>query len=104
MTLQAGEYGKVLILDAGMDLTGQTGIELEFQYPDGSSKTISSGLVVGTTDLVVDGETYLANTYVTYTLVNGDIYMPGLHRRKLSVRFGGSKRLVSMTDDFDVFD
>lgn len=102
MSLVVGEYGKTLAIDAGIDLTGQTGMQLTFTRPDGSVNIVSSGLAVGVADLVIDGVTYPANKHITYHIVAGDFPIKGIYKRQLQVDFGVSKRLFSITESFEV--
>lgn len=97
------EYGKILILDTGFDLSSQNGLSLVIDRPDGSqvTRTQASGLAVGGTDLTVDGTTYSANTYVTYTVQDGDLQANGFYYYQLTVSFTG-KRLSTERTRFEV--
>ena len=103
MGIVANEYGKTIVLDCGFDLSGQTGLSLIIDRPNGTTLSLSGadGLAVGNSDLVINSVTYSANQYVTYTLADGDLPVSGEHKRKLSVSFP-SKRLVTITEAFTV--
>lgn len=98
-----GEYGKVLVLDCGFDLTGQTGLALAIDRPDGTtvSRTQASGLAVGSVDLTLSGVTYTANQYITYTLQDGDLPDSGFYYQQITVTFP-TKTLKSPRARFEV--
>jgi len=97
MAYQKGEYGKIVVIDLAYDLSLATALTLTISRPDGSSiqKTTSDGLQVGGQDLVVDGVTYNANQYATYTTAAGDIDQAGDYSLQLSAQFGANQLLKS---------
>lgn len=104
--LVAGEYGKVLRINAGVDLGASTARQLTVTRPDGSSFTRDqTDISVGTTPVTVEVEdddgsvvsrTFAANEYVQYTLQSGDITLGGRYRLKLQVDFGAGQRLLTV--------
>ena len=100
--MQAGEYGKTLVINCGFDLTGWTSISLSIVDPDGIELGPHAIAAIGTVNLTVDGVVYLAGQYVEYVTVATEFVKAGLHRLKLTVNFGAAKRLRSVTADFVV--
>lgn len=97
-----GEYGKVLVFDCDFDLNGQTGLALSIDRPNGTTLNANqSYLAAGGVDLTVDGVTYPANTYITYTLQDGDLPIPGLYYQQVTATFA-SKTLKSLRRGFEV--
>jgi len=104
MPIIKNEKGKIVVLNCKFDLTGQTAMSLTITRPDGTNfnRTQATGLSVGPIDLTVDGETYLANQHVLYTIQDGDFTMDGDHTRKLEISFGADKRLANIETVFKV--
>ncbi len=111
--LVAGEYGKVLRINAGYDLSGATAFALTVTRPDAS--TFSAGtaqITVGAATIQAkverpDGsvvqKTFIAGEYVEYTLTNGDIPIKGRYHARLQADFGAAQRLRSIDKVFRVF-
>jgi len=95
------EYGKTLIIPASMDISANTGLALTITRPDGSVVNISAGLSAPAVDVVVKGKTYLANTYASYILAQGDVTEPGDYAAKLVATFA-DKELHSELTRFSV--
>jgi len=102
MSLIAGEYDKTLALNAGIELTGYTAMQLSFIRPDGTTLDITMGLTVGTVDLDIDGTIYPANQHILYAVQDGDFPIAGIYKRQLQVDFGPGRRRKSITDSFEV--
>ncbi len=95
------EYGKVLILATGVDISTNTALKLTITRPDGSLVATSNNLTAPAVDVTVDGTKYLANQYASYILQNGDITDPGEYKAKLEVTFA-DKGLRSELTRFSV--
>lgn len=105
----AGEYGKTLVLNAGVDISpgaGATALSVVIRRPDGSTVTSPATPTVGTTDLTVDGITYAANRHALYVTQDGDIpaNIDGYYSIQLSVEFGATSRRKSITRTLEVLD
>ena len=100
--MQAGEFGKTLLINCGFDLTGWTAISLAITAPDGTAVGPRNITSIGAIDKMLDGKTYKALQYVEYVTVSGDFPQDGLYRLKLTVDFGATKRLKTVYKDFAV--
>jgi hypothetical protein len=74
-----GEYGKVIFVNTGVDLTGAINFKLKLK---GECKDLSlvasDGVAIGTVNQVISPEeTFLANYYFYYTTKPGDISVGG---------------------------
>ncbi len=105
--LNAGEYGKILRINTGYDLSGATAISLSVTRPDGSSFVRDQNDVsIGNSTIQADVQqpdgstvqkTFAAGEYVEYTLQDGDIPDSGRYRAKLQVDFGPAQRLITVS-------
>ena len=80
MSLRLGEYGKIIRLNAKLNLSNNTDLKLYFTKPDGSVLTKAS--IDGVTAPPVDYEdptlgTFLASEYFEYEFASGDIDQVG---------------------------
>ena len=78
--LKLGEYGRVLAVDAGVDISTADSYAIEFTKPDRTVVEVTAEL--GIVELIVDdkdgvSQTYAANEYVTYTIEAGLIDQTG---------------------------
>ena len=78
--LKKGEYGKKLLFNAGVDISGADSHTVEFTKPDCTMVTKTATL--GTSDVTgedINGNTvtFSANQYSYYTLADGDIDQAG---------------------------
>lgn len=75
-----GEYGVQIVLGTGFTMTGSTSLQLVFTAPDGTTFTRTNPAVA-----IVNAPygqpapfNFLANQYLTYTTVLGDVTQAGL--------------------------
>lgn len=95
----AGEYGKTLVLNAGIDLTTATALSVTIRRPDGTTVTTPATPTVGTTDLTDDGITYAANQHALYVTQDGDIpaNLDGYYDIQFTADFGANGRRKSVS-------
>lgn len=96
MTFNEGEYGSVLRVNLGTDISVGTSLTVYLEPQRGDEKTFTTNVALGTVNITVDDEGFLANQYLEYTLQDGDLDEPGLWRARGSVIVAG----VLMKSDY----
>ncbi len=78
------EYGNVLRVNFNQNLTTATelGFTLEPKFGESIEKTNQTGVTIGTTNINVGDETYLANEYTEYTIEENQLENAGQYRMK----------------------
>jgi hypothetical protein len=79
-TLNKNEYGTVLYADLKDDISAATALNFVLRPKVGDKKEFTG--VLGAVDVTVDDESYTANEYMTYTLLDGDLDQSGLWQVK----------------------
>lgn len=83
MTIKVGEVGKLFICATGFDLSGNTGLDLNFTKPDLTTATVSNPRVTAPGVPLV-GDPFLgnvdANTYMQFTIEAADFDQAGTWR------------------------
>ena len=112
------EYGQVIRANLKQDVSTNTGLEMIIQPELGrsvNSNTLSlkplgavvvnnPDVTVGTIDVVVGDETYLANEYLEYTIKANDLSKPGIWRVKGAADITPTDRVVGDYSRFTVLD
>ena len=113
------EYGQVIRANLRQDVSTNTGLEMIIQPELGSSKNANHNLdnkpkgaviannpdvTVGTVDVAVGDETYLANEYLEYTIKANDLSKSGIWRVKGSADITPTDRVVGDYSRFSVLD
>lgn len=82
--LNINEYGQVIRANIGIDVSTNIGLKFKMQPKIGSvvEKTEIDGVAVGSVNVVVGDQTFLANKYLEYTTQDGDIDQSGMWRIK----------------------
>ena len=85
------QFGNILFVPAGLDLTTATTITLTLTRPHTSLEftLAGGGITVGTVDLEVGTVTYSAGTYVQHTFAEGEITQAGKWKVTLSALIDG---------------
>jgi hypothetical protein len=96
ITLNKGEYGQKVYVNLGQDISTNIGFNfyLEPQIGELLTKTSTDGVAVGTVNMVVDGETFIANEYLEYTIKDGDLSYAGLWRLRGDVSISTSLKVI----------
>jgi len=96
LSLNINEYGDVLYapLDEDVSTATEYHLWLEPKVGDITKLTSGNGVSLGTVDVTVDDEVFLANTYVKYTTKSGDIDQFGLWRIKGMAQMSAARKLV----------
>lgn len=81
MTLKVGEIGKIININTGFDLSGNTELEMNFIKPDLTTlqKLTANGVTAPAVPFTDPdtGEVYAANEYASYPTASGDISLDG---------------------------
>lgn len=88
MTFNYGEYGSILYINLGVDITAATSLTVVMEPERGEAKTFTSNIAVGTANTDVDDKTYLAGEFMEYTLQDGDLDYVGQWRVRGSALVG----------------
>lgn len=93
--LNFNEIGQVILVNVGKDISLSTP-ELILQPELGLTKEISAGVTIPAVTVVVDGETFEANEYISYTTVDGDLDYAGRWKKKARLTFSSTN--IEQTD------
>ncbi len=93
--LNVNEYGDVLRINMGEDVSAATKLNFIFEPRLGDKKEIIAGVTVGTTDVTEDDETFLANQYLEYTTLDGDLDFEGQWRIKGEATMSATRKVIS---------
>ena len=118
MKFNAYEYGQVLRANLKKDVSVNTGLEMIIQpelgrsvnsntlslKPLGAVVVTNPNVTVGTVDVLVGDETYLANEYLEYTIKANDLSKSGIWRVKGSADITPTDRVVGDYSRFTVLD
>ncbi len=74
------EYGSKLYVNLGTDISAGTDLKVILQPQRGKKKEFTTNIVVGTSNVEVDDQTFLANQYLTYTIQEDDLNHEGQWR------------------------
>ncbi|MCK5602163.1 hypothetical protein KAR91_09845 [Candidatus Pacearchaeota archaeon] len=89
MTFVEGTYGSVLRVNLGTDISAGTELTVYLEPRRGDEKEFTTNLVIGTSNVNVDDQGFLANQYLEYTLQDGDLDEAGQWRARGSAIVSG---------------
>ncbi len=107
MRYNKDEYGQLIYANMREDVSEATELKMFLQPKtsvDGEKKEITTGLTVGTTDITVDNNLYLANQYIIYTTIEGDLDKAGLWRVKGEATLSALRKVINDYKIFTVLD
>lgn len=101
MKLNKGEYGDVIYVNFGQDISSATSltIEIEPKFGEKLTKVAGDGVSVGSSNVAVADQIYLANRYLKYTTKSGDIDKSGQWRYRGTANLSSTSKLVT---DFEL--
>jgi len=104
MALNENEFGSVITVDMGRDVSTNIGLEVALEPELGDEKifTQSDGVTVGSVNITEGDETFLANTYLQYTLKDGDLDFVGPWRKRGRVKVDPANEVVGNFVQFQV--
>jgi hypothetical protein len=101
--MRVSEYGLPILLNTGIDLTAYTSLQIDFTRSDQTTFSVNDPDVsVGVADLETAIGTFLANEYVSYTFVAGDLTVAGTWHVQL-IYIDAGRRLLSPVVTFRVY-
>jgi len=80
-------YGGKIRVNFGQDISAGTAFSMTIMPEKGDEQTLTPTL--GTSDVDVGDESYLANCYVEYTITDGLFDVSGIWRKKAVATVGG---------------
>jgi hypothetical protein len=89
MTFNRDEYGSILRVNLGVDISAGTSPTVILQPERGEKDEYTTNVAVGTSNVVVDDQTFLANQYLEYTIQEDDLDKEGLWRARGSAIVSG---------------
>jgi len=93
MSINKDSYGDIIYLNMGEDVSTNTSLELTLEPQQGEKITRTP--TVGTSTVVINDECYIANEYLQYTTISGDIDKAGKWRIQGIVQISASSKAVS---------
>ena len=104
MASNVGEFGQTLRAAIGQDVS--TNISLTFtlqnQTGDKLERDATQGVTVGTVEVTEGDTVYLANEYLEYVVLDGDLDRAGRWRKKAAAKLSQSQEVVGNYERFTV--
>ena len=77
--MNVNDFGTTFRFDANFDMSGFTGLTLTFTKPDETQlvRDETQGVALGLIDVSTNLGEFLANQYVTYTFLSGEVNVAG---------------------------
>ena len=89
MNFNNGEYGSILRVNLGVDISTGTSLTVVIEPARGDKKSFTNNVALGTVNVDVDDQSFLANQYLEYTLQDGDLDQVGQWRQRGSAIVSG---------------
>ena len=95
--LNKGEYGQKVYVNMREDVSSATTITFVLDPQSGSKleRVAGDGVAVGTTNITVDDQNYIANEYLEYTIKSGDLDYVGTWRLKGECVLTSTNKVIS---------
>ena len=101
--MNVGEYGNIFRFNVNSDISAATPtLILEPRFGTALKLTTIDGVTIPTSDIAVNGQTFLANQYVEYIIKEDDLNYAGRWRAKLKAKFSDTKELITDYQRFTV--
>lgn len=104
--LNKDEYGLTIYANLGVDISAFTALNFILEPKTGSKleKSVGDGVSLGTSNITVDDESYLANQYISYTIQSSDISKSGQWRLKGEATLSSANKVIGDYKLFTVLD
>lgn len=100
--MNVGEWGIAALFSTGYDMSGFTALSLTFTKPDGTTLVVTNpDVTVPGTDIETTAGLFVANEYVRYVFVDGDVDQTGDWTARVTYD-DGFEHLISDVDGFTV--
>jgi len=96
------EYGQVIYVNFGEDISAATELTIILEPKLGT--VIEETATLGTANIDVNDETYLANEYIKYTIQENDLDYAGLWRKKGKAKLAFDNLVISDYTNFTVLE
>lgn len=93
--LNKDEYGQILRVNMGEDVSSNTALNFILEPREGSKIETATGVVVGSSNVTEDDESYLANQYLEYTVQATDLDYVGQWRIKGEATMSATNKVIS---------
>ena len=102
--LNKGEYGQLVYANLGEDVSSGTDLKIVLEPQVGKvlNRLAGDGVAVGTVNVTVGDVIFLANQYLQYTILSGDLNYVGNWRLKGEVNLSSTNKVVSDYRQFEV--
>lgn len=101
--INVNETGQVIRANFGQDISAATSYNFIIE-PQAGAKQEKTTATVGTINVTVGDETYLANQYIEYTTLTGDIDQAGQWRLKGEATLSATQKVISDYQRFTVLE
>lgn len=88
MTFNKKEYGSILRVNLGTDISTGTDLKVILEPWRGEKQEHTTNIAIGTSNVTVDDQTFLANQYLEYTIQEDDLKKEGQWRTRGSAIVG----------------
>ena len=82
MTFNKKEYGQIIYVNLGTDISSGTDLKVILQPKRGEKQEKTTNIAVGTSNVTVDDQIFLANQYLEYTIQPDDLNKSGQWRTR----------------------
>ena len=89
MTFNEGEFGSILRVNLGVDISAGTELTVFLEPLRGEEKEFTTNVAVGTSNADVDDQTFLADQFLKYTIQEDDLDYIGQWRARGSAIVSG---------------
>ena len=98
------EYGQLIYVNFGEDISAATELTIILEPKVGDTIDTTTGVTLGTANIDVNDETYLANQYIKYTIQENDLDYAGLWRKKGKAKISATNLIISDYTQFTVLE
>ena len=104
MADNVGEFGQTLRAAIGQDVSANIGLTFTIEPQSGNKieRTEANGVTVGTVEVTEGDTVYLANEYLEYVVLDGDLHKDGRWRKKGAAKLSNNQEGVGNYERFTV--
>ena len=102
--LNKGEYGQKVYVNMGEDVSSSSSISMILQPNSGERlvRDSANGVAIGATNIESDDQNLIANEYLEYTILEGDLKYVGTWRLKGECVLTSTNKVISDYSYFEV--
>lgn len=104
--LNKGEFGQKIYANMGEDVSSASSITFVLEPRSGQKleRSTANGVAVGTANITVGDQNLIANEYLEYTILEGDLKYAGTWRKKGECLLTSTNNVKSDYSYFEVLD